>query len=63
MTPGRGGQQHLGLPVFDTVKNAVRDTGATASMIYVPPAGAGDRSWSAIDAGMSSWCASPRACR
>ena len=40
VTPGRGGQQHLGLPVFDTVKDAVRDTGATASMIYVPPAGA-----------------------
>ena len=36
VTPGRGGQKHLGLPVFDTVKDAVQETGATASMIYVP---------------------------
>ena len=42
VTPGRGGQQHLGMPVFDTVKDAVRGTGVTASMIYVPPAGAAD---------------------
>src|SRR3984885_4249458 len=36
VTPGRGGEQHLGLPVFDTVRDAVGATGATASMIYVP---------------------------
>src|ERR1700716_3425119 len=50
--PGRGGQQHLGLPVFDTVRDAVRVTGATASMIYVPAAGAADSILEAVDAGI-----------
>jgi succinyl-CoA synthetase alpha subunit len=50
VTPGRGGQQHLGLPVFDTVKEAVRETGATASMSYVPAAGAADSILEAVDA-------------
>jgi succinyl-CoA synthetase alpha subunit len=50
VTPGRGGQRHLGLPVFDTVKDAVRETGATASMIYVPAAGAADSILEAVDA-------------
>jgi succinyl-CoA synthetase alpha subunit len=52
VTPGRGGQQHLGLPVFDTVRDAVRATGATASMIYVPAAGAADSILEAVDAGI-----------
>src|ERR1700738_5648446 len=52
VTPGRGGQQHLGLPVFDTVRDAVRETGATASMIYVPAAGAADSILEAVDAGI-----------
>ena len=52
VTPGRGGQQHLGLPVFDTVKDAVRATGATASMVYVPAAGAADSILEATDAGI-----------
>jgi len=52
VTPGRGGQMHLGLPVFDTVKEAVRVTQATASVIYVPPAGAADSILEAIDAGI-----------
>src|SRR5689334_5992938 len=52
VTPGRGGQQHLGLPVFDTVQDAVRETGATASMIYVPAAGAADSILEAADAGV-----------
>jgi len=52
VTPGRGGQKHLGLPVFDTVKDAVKETGATASMIYVPAAGAADSILEAADAGI-----------
>ncbi len=52
VTPGRGGQTHLGQPVFDTVQDAVRETGATASMIYVPGAGAADSILEAVDAGI-----------
>jgi succinyl-CoA synthetase alpha subunit len=52
VTPGRGGQKHLNLPVFDTVKDAVKETGATASMIYVPAAGAADSILEAADAGI-----------
>ena len=52
VTPGRGGQKHLGLPVFDTVRDAVRETGATASMIYVPAAAAADSILEAADAGI-----------
>jgi len=51
-TPGRGGSQHLGLPVFDTVGDAVRETGATASMIYVPAAFAADAILEAADGGI-----------
>jgi succinyl-CoA synthetase alpha subunit len=52
VTPGRGGQTHLGQPVFDTVQDAVRETGATASMIYVPAAGAADSILESVDAGI-----------
>ena len=52
VTPGKGGSQHLGLPVFDTVKQAVKQTQAQASMIYVPPAFAADSIIEAIDAGI-----------
>ena len=48
--PGKGGSTHLGLPVFDTVAEAKEKTGATASVIYVPPAGAADAIAEAIDA-------------
>ena len=50
VTPGKGGQNHLGLPVFDTVGDAVEATGATASVIYVPPPFAADSILEAIDA-------------
>src|SRR6516162_1492497 len=53
VTPGRGGQTHLGLPVFDTVADAVTATGATASVIYVPAAGAADSILEAVDAGLA----------
>jgi succinyl-CoA synthetase alpha subunit len=48
--PGKGGSIHLGLPVFDTVAEAKEKTGASASVIYVPPAGAADAIAEAIDA-------------
>src|ERR1700748_3224559 len=50
VTPGKGGSTHIGLPVFDTVGEAVRKTGATASVIYVPPPFAADSILEAIDA-------------
>jgi succinyl-CoA synthetase alpha subunit len=52
VTPGKGGTKHLGLPVFDTVREAVEATGADASAVYVPPAFAGDAILEAIDAGV-----------
>jgi succinyl-CoA synthetase alpha subunit len=50
VTPGKGGQQHLGLPVYDTVAEAAQATGADASVIYVPPPFAADSICEAIDA-------------
>ncbi|MGE3529291.1 MAG: succinate--CoA ligase subunit alpha, partial [Methyloceanibacter sp.] len=50
VTPGKGGTTHLGLPVFDTVKEAAAATGADASGIYVPAAFAADAILEAIDA-------------
>ncbi len=52
VTPGKGGTTHLGLPVFDTVADAVKATGANASVIYVPPPMAADAILEAIDAGV-----------
>ncbi|MDG2242758.1 MAG: succinate--CoA ligase subunit alpha [Rhodospirillaceae bacterium] len=50
VTPGKGGTKHLDLPVFNTVADAVKDTGANASVIYVPPPFAADAILEAIDA-------------
>jgi succinyl-CoA synthetase alpha subunit len=52
VTPGKGGQEHLGLPVFNTVADAVAETGADASVIYVPPPFAADAILEAADAGV-----------
>ncbi len=52
VAPGKGGSYHLNLPVFDTVAEARERTGADASVVYVPPAGAGDAICEAIDAGI-----------
>jgi succinyl-CoA synthetase alpha subunit len=52
VTPGKGGQHHLNLPVFNTVKEAVRQTGADASVIYVPAGFAADGILEAADAGI-----------
>jgi succinyl-CoA synthetase alpha subunit len=52
VTPGKGGQTHIGLPQFDSVAEAKAVTGATASCIYVPPPGAADAILEAIDAGI-----------
>ncbi len=52
VTPNKGGQEHLGKPVFNTVKDAVNATGATVSMIFVPPAFVGDAVLEAADAGI-----------
>jgi malate-CoA ligase subunit alpha len=56
VTPGKGGQTHLDRPVFDTVKDAVKATGATASLAFIPPPFAGDALMEAADAGLDLVC-------
>ena len=53
VTPGKGGSTHEGVPVFNTVESAVRETGANASVIFVPPAVAADAVMEAADAGVA----------
>ena len=52
VTPGRGGQSHLDRPIFNTVHDAVKETGADASMIFVPPPYAADAIAEAVDGGI-----------
>jgi len=54
VTPGKGRQTHLGLPVFNTVKEAVKNTGASASVLFVPPAFAADSAMEAADSGIKT---------
>jgi malate-CoA ligase subunit alpha len=56
VTPGKGGTRHLDRPVFDTVKDAVRETGATTSIIFVPPTFAADSMMEAAAAGVRLVC-------
>jgi malate-CoA ligase subunit alpha len=56
VTPGKGGKRHLDLPVFNTVKEAVRETGAEASIIFVPAAFCADSIMEAADAGVRLIC-------
>jgi succinyl-CoA synthetase alpha subunit len=52
VTPGKGGSEHIGVPVFNTMRDAVRETGADVSMIYVPPPFAADAILEAADSGV-----------
>src|SRR6202789_3543973 len=52
VTPGKGGTKHLGVPIFDTVAEAARETGATAAIAFVPPALAADAILEPMDAGL-----------
>jgi len=54
VTPGKGGLKHLNLPVFNTVKDAIKNTEATASILFVPPAFAADSAMEAADAGIKT---------
>lgn len=53
VTPGKGGTEHQGVPIFDTVTEAVKQTGANSSVIYVPPPFAADAIMEAADAGLA----------
>jgi succinyl-CoA synthetase alpha subunit len=63
VTPGKGGIIHDGIPVFNTVHEAVAATGADCSLIFVPPPGAADAIVGSADAGIPSSWPSPRASR
>src|SRR4028118_138487 len=56
VTPGKGGQEYEGVPVFNTAEEAAGKTGANASVIFVPPPFAADAIFESLDAGMSTVC-------
>ena len=56
VTPGKGGQEYEGVPVFNTVEEAVEETGANASVIFVPPPFAADAIFESLDGGLSTVC-------
>lgn len=56
VTPGKGGQKHDGVPVFNTVREAAEETGANASVIFVPPPFAADAIFESLDHGMGTVC-------
>jgi len=56
VTPGKGGQESQGVPIFNTVSQAVAETGANASVIFVPPAFSADAIFEALDAGIETVC-------
>jgi succinyl-CoA synthetase alpha subunit len=56
VTPGKGGQDYEGVPVFDTVEKAIEETGANASVIFVPPPFAADAIFESLDGAMSTVC-------
>ena len=56
VTPGKGGKDHDGVPVFNTVHEATEETGANASVIFVPPPFAADAIFESLDSGMSTIC-------
>ena len=56
VTPGKGGREHEGVPIFNTVEEAVEETGANAGVIFVPPPFAADAIFEALDAGVETIC-------
>ena len=56
VTPGKGGQEYEGVPVFNTIEEVVEETGANASVIFVPPPFAADAIFESLDGGMSTVC-------
>ncbi len=61
MNPKKAGEDFEGIPIYASVKDAKAQTGATVSVIYVPPAGAAAAIWEAVDATWTWWSASPKA--
>ena len=63
VNPKKAGESIFGIPIFSSVKEAAKETGATVSVIYVPPAGAAAAIWEAVEADLDLAYASPKAFR